>query len=192
MTAALARKEREQDQAPRATLWLVIPGRAPIPLASQPFHPETLTRPPGQTERLLREARETAARKASRAAGAGGRQRGEDSDLQSVFETQRALNDGRGPVHWYEPAHSLGMTQVQAAQQYGKPAGMVRQVYREQGDQRATLGRRDAWDCWFVDDRQALDRVFSPPKADACAPSAAQRAAAVADELRRQKRERTR
>lgn len=142
-----------------ATLWLVIPGSAPIPLqVGGVFDPALLDRPPGQTERLLRHARETAARKASRAAGAGGRQRGQDSDLQTEWEAATAPGSALGRA-WSLPAHKRGVTQAQAAEMYGRPAVEVQRAFRMGGAQQAAVGQRDAWDVWFAE-RADLEAAF--------------------------------
>lgn len=167
-----------EQEAPRPLLWLLIPGRPAVPFRAPPFDPARLDRPPGQTARLLREARLQAARRAARGAGGGGRSRDDDSDLQRRWEEASAKNNGRGPREWFAPARQLGMTQDQAAHTFGVSASAVRQAYRHGSQDAHPIGRRDAWDCWYArraDVAKHLGPAAAEHKALACEREAVRR-----------------
>lgn len=166
----------------RATLWLCQPGKAPAPLPAPPLDRDALNRlrPEGQTERLLREASDAAARKARRAVGYGGRSQSAETDLQSAWRELSSQNGGRGPSHWTEPAQALGMTQQQAAQRFARSPEEVRHVYRSppRPGQQARASR-DAHDVWFmpVHEAEALFREQYAHAREATAPAWMTRAA---------------
>jgi hypothetical protein len=155
--------EDGEPEQPRAILWLCVPGQAPVPFIAVPFDDRTINRPKGQTDRLLREARELAARKAARSVGGGGRARDRDSDLQTVWETQKLQRGGLGPREWTEPAAKLGVTQREAAKLYGRTAGEARKLYRWAPTLKVpTVGSRDSFDCWYATKAQ-LERAWGEP-----------------------------
>ncbi len=144
-------------------LWLCEAGQPPRPLASVPFDPDKFDRAEAQTDRLLREARRTAATRSSRAVGGGGRARGDESDLQSVWEERAAMNAGRGPASWARPAQALGLTQAAAQRIYNRSPAEARDLFRSAEPGRPAIGRRDSWDVWFAAPRDVA-AVWDAPK----------------------------
>lgn len=128
-------------------------------LPAPPFDELKFDRPAMQTAALLAASRETAARKARRSAGRHGRERGRDSDLQTVWEEQARLHDGKGPVEWHKPAASLGLTQARVVATSGRSPALVSLAFRFGLPNNKPIGRRDPWDVWFTT-RTEADHLF--------------------------------
>lgn len=167
---ALARTHHEpmpEAPVPRAQLWLMAPGRPPVPLRAPPFSEAKFDRPEGRTDALLRAARNEAAQKSGREIGRGGPSHGPETDLQAAWDAAAAENGGVGPAIWTAPAHHLGLTELFVAKVYGVPLAAVQRAMRgapPQTDapapQRPTIGRRDGWGVWFTTMAEA-DQLFA-------------------------------